>query len=225
MEHGYSPFECLYTENPLSSELDPWIRFPKITRFVSLIESTQVPPYHTIASLAWNERALFAKIRTTSPCIAAVTRPDEPVFHDTAIELFFDPMNNGRDYTELQINAEGRVALLRMDKPYFLGGSFTWLDPRPIRASIELRHPLNTPSSQPVQWSVLLQIPWDTLAVPPPKQNDIWRTNIAIVEWEYEFVGQVPRKRPNAEPTYIAWHPTGMNDLHRPDQWGSMIFR
>ncbi|MCB0826124.1 MAG: carbohydrate-binding family 9-like protein [Armatimonadetes bacterium] len=100
-----------------------WDDVPAITQFFVLASDAE-PSFETDVRLAWSEEGLHFNARLTDPCVTAKIEEDGgPIWQDPAFELFLDPGCMGVEYFEWEINANGAVWGLQMDKPYVAGGS------------------------------------------------------------------------------------------------------
>lgn len=100
-----------------------WDGVPAITRFF-VLASDEEPSFETDVRLAWSEEGLHFNARLIDSCLKAKIEVDGgPIWHDPAFEMFLDPDCKGVDYYEWEINGNGTVWGLQMDRPYVANGT------------------------------------------------------------------------------------------------------
>ncbi|KAL7691001.1 putative Carbohydrate-binding domain, family 9 [Plasmopara halstedii] len=94
----------------------------------------------------------------------------------------------------------------------------------------ENRHDLKPSIATPRPSSTCGETPRSAVTTSRTVSGDIWRVNFLRVQYELETVmnediNQLQyQKVPNKSAEYIAWAPTGVMDIHRPEKWGYVFF-
>jgi len=172
------------------------------------------------AKLAWNDSGLFVLAHLVEADVTArVANGGPEILRDNTFELLVDPDRDGLNYYEVQVNASGVCWELALPKPYSAGGVAD-LDGRVagMASAVNVHGVLNDPSRVDDGWEVSLALPWSGL-IPfhrlrqcPPANGDVWRINMARLQWFDE--GK----------EYWVWSVQGEINLHAPAQWGDLAF-
>jgi len=195
------------------------------------------PQLETRLKMAWDSSFLYiaARLKETH-LFATLTERDTIIFHDPDFEVFVDPDGDSRNYYEFEINALGTEMDLFMPNTYKNGGIYnlTWnLDG--IRSAVKLEGTLNVPSDLDTAWTVEIAIPWNAFkggghSDPAPDAGTIWRINFSRVQWNLEINDNTYQKitdpttgKPVREENWV-WSPTGVINMHIPEQWGYVEF-
>jgi hypothetical protein len=154
------------------------------------------------------------------------------IFQDHALEIFFDPDEDGLNYVEFQINAYEAVWDLIMPKAYRNGGASlsTW-DIKGLKKSVFVNGTLNNPSDTDKYWGIELAFPVRSLAGGRGglTAGSTWRMNFSRVDWQTQIVdGKYVRtktdKGQNMPPVYTTWTSQGAVNLHAPEMFGYVQF-
>ena len=200
--------------------------------FVDILGPQAPAPRHkTRAKMLWDDQNLYVGAELEEPHLwATLTERESVIFHDNDFEVFIDPDADNHDYFEIEINALNTVWDLRLTKPYRDGGKpLTEWDAVGMRTAVHLDGTLNDPTDQDRGWSVVLAIPFSSMApfcaVPcPPRSGDLWRVNFSRVQWLLDVVEGKYVKRPNVPEDNWVWSPQGVVDMHQPETWGYVRF-
>lgn len=196
-----------------------------------------VPRHETRMKMAWDSNFLYIAARLLEPHLfATLTQRDTIIFHDPDFEVFIDPDGDSQNYYEFEINSLGTEMDLFMPKTYKEGGKYniSWnLDG--IRSAVNLEGTLNNPSDIDTAWTIEIAIPWSAFTGeghtdPAPGSGTIWRMNFSRVQWHLEIIHNPYKKvtdpttgKPIREENWV-WSPTGVINMHIPEQWGFVEF-
>lgn len=219
---------------PVDGRIDhgEWLRAPWTEDFVDILGGlARKPRYRTRAKILWDEACLYVGAELEEPNVwATLTEHDSVIFQDNDFEIFIDPDGDNHNYFEIEINALNTEWDLRLPKPYRDGGPALneWEIPG-LRTAVHVRGTLNNPGDTDKGWSVVLAIPWSSMAehgqaTCPPSPGDCWRTNFSRVEWTVDIVDGRTVKRPGLPEDNWVWSPQGVVDMHRPETWGYLRF-
>jgi hypothetical protein len=169
---------------------------------------------HAEARLLWDRKSLYACfICEADKPLATLRRHDAPLYKESVVELFIDPLGLGKAYYELEINPLNASfdALIINDfqkgkgrGPRFQG--FTGWDPAGFVHRSVLARGL---------WIVFVKIDFaDLFLAPclPVKKGDVWRGNLFRIDCE------------KGRTEYCAWSPMGKLDFHCSDRFGAWKF-
>ena len=236
-------YRCLRATAPpvIDGRLDDacWKAVPWTSVFVD-IEGPQRPdpPLRTRAKMCWDSRAFYFAFELEEPHVwATLKQRDAVIFQDNDIELFIDPDGDTHAYYELEVNAFGTEWDLLLIKPYrdHPSPAVTGWDIAGLQTAVHVDGTLNDPSDRDRGWSVEVAIPWPALgegsaAPSPPRAGDLWRVNFSRVEWETVQDGTLTTKacdpttgKPLSEHNWV-WSPQGAIAMHRPEEWGLVLF-
>lgn len=230
------PYEYVCRRAPsivIDGALDDWRGIPWTRRFRDIIGKKDAA-LSTRAALAWDDRYLYVAARMEQPHLAAtLTKHDAVIYHDDDFEIFLDPSGRGRDYFELEINALATVFDLMLSKPYALKGKADHrFDFAGLKKAVALQGSLNDPADRDRGWTVELAIPWDAfLGFSRPRPGDVWRCNMARVEWKKRVEGARyvidvdETKAMWLQPENWSWSPQFEVAMHKPEHWGYLRFR
>ena len=119
---------------------------------------------------------------------------------------------------------------LILKKAYIDGGPAlnAWEIPG-LKTGVQVRGTLNHASDKDSGWSVEIAIPWKVLGEfskqkAPPAEGDGWRVDFSRVEWHIDIRDGRYVKVPGKKEDNWVWSPTGIIDMHRPENWGYVKF-
>lgn len=178
------------------------------------------PVKQTRMKMLWdNENLYIAGMLEEDNVTASLTEHDAIIYHDNDWEVFIDPDQDCRFYFEIELNALNTVMDLLMDRPYREGGKFylPW-DLRGLKTAVQVNGTLNDPSDTDQGWTVEMAIPIASLAVDFQTVEQLldmdWKIGFSRVEW---------LKAGGPEENWV-WNPTGLVDMHQPENWGVLHF-
>jgi len=174
----------------------------------------KAPARHAEARLLWDRKSLYACFLCEADRpLATLRKHDAPLYRESVVELFIDPLGLGKVYYELEINplnvSFDAVILNDFQKgkgrgPRFQG--FTGWDPESLKHRSLKSGGL---------WIVFLKIDFaDLFLAPrlPVKKGDVWRGNFFRIDCE------------KGRTEYCAWSPMGKLDFHCADWFGVWKF-
>ena len=192
------------------------------------------PLYATNVKMLWDDSTLYILAKLQEPHIAAkLTDRDAIIFRDNDFEVFVDPDDDTNNYYEIEINAFGTIMDLLMNKPYKKGGTFdmNW-NASNMKCAIGKIGTINQPNDIDSAWMVEIAIPINTfnknMHQHLPLTQQTWRINFSRVQWEYDIVDGMYKKReengrPMRENNWV-WSAMGIIDMHLPERWGYLVF-
>ncbi len=212
-----------------------WNEVPFTEDFVD-IEGERSVNYQTRVKMLWDNDYLYVYAEMEEEHIwASLKNHDDIIFHDNDFEIFIDPDNDGRNYSEIEVNAYNTTWDLILDKPYRLGGTANdYHELAGLQSAIYIDGTINNPSDIDNYWSVEMAIPMQSVLLSKhagpkhPKNLDIWRINFSRVEWNFEVVdNNYQRKKEKGkllpEMNWV-WSPHGEINMHIPELWGYVQF-
>jgi hypothetical protein len=159
---------------------------------------------------------------------------DDIIYRDHDFEVFIDPMGDGEQYFEIEINAIQTVFDLYLPYPY-RHSSFAlhnW-DFKGIKKAVKIDGSLNNGNDKDKKWCVELAIPFTDLAFgldsAKPNPEKLWRINFSRVEWDTKWENGKYVKltdkdgKPLPEHNWV-WSPPGVISMHMPERYGYLKF-
>ena len=227
------------TESPLiidGKDDDPAWQSAQFTDNFIEIQGEIIPKFDTRVKMLWDEDYFYIyAIMDEEHIWGTLTDHDAIIFHDNDFEVFIDPEGDGRNYSELEINALNTTWDLMLDRPYRLGGKANdFFEFEGLQSAVYINGTLNDPSDVDEYWSVELAIPMESILLAKhtrkkyPSDKDIWRVNFSRVEWNHTIRdAKYERKKVNgrlaAEMNWV-WSPQGEINMHIPELWGHVQF-
>ncbi|HEY4184944.1 MAG TPA: carbohydrate-binding family 9-like protein [Polyangia bacterium] len=180
----------------------------------------------TEAKLLWDDKYLYvAFVNGDSDVWSSLTKRDDNLGTQEAVELLIDADGNGKGYIDLQVAPNGAIfdtylpsyrkyedALDPKKKPY------SWNSK--LRARVNVDGTLNKHDDQDRSWTVELALPLTDVkgldsaaALPklPPSPGDVWRVNM--------FRMDLPQGKAQQS---VGWSPS--SDVHALDKFGELAF-
>jgi hypothetical protein len=194
------------------------------------------PSFNTTVKMMWDSQYLYIGAVLEEPHLwGTLKKQDDIIYRDHDFEVFIDPMGDGEQYFEIEINVLGTIMDLFMNKPYKKGGTFDmeW-NTTGMLSKIIANGTINDNSDIDSGWTVEMAIPFTAISrnnrTASPSTINPWRINFSRVQWTLEPDGKSYRKklnennRPIAEHNWV-WNPTGVIDMHVPVKWGYLYFK
>ena len=219
-------YDAPHTSAPITIDgiLDEpdWEKAPLSEAFADIrgVDFEPKPVKQTHMKMLWdNENLYIAGIIEEDNVTGSLTEHDAIIYHDNDWEVFIDPDQDCRFYFEIELNALNTVMDLLMDRPYRDGGKFflPW-DLRGLRSAVHIDGTLNNPSDTDKGWTVEMAIPIASLCVEFQTPEELvsmdWKVGFSRVEW---------LKEGGPEENWV-WNPTGLVDMHQPENWGVLRF-
>ena len=194
------------------------------------------PAFSTTVKMMWDSQYLYIGAVLEEPHLwGTLKKHDDIIYRDHDFEVFIDPMGDGEQYFEIEINVLGTIMDLFMNKPYKKGGTFDmgW-NTNGMLSKIIANGTINDNSDIDSGWTVEMAIPFTAISrndrTASPSSTNPWRINFSRVQWTLEPDGKSYRKklnenkRPISEHNWV-WNPTGVIDMHVPVKWGYLYFK
>ena len=194
------------------------------------------PTFSTSVKMMWDSQYLYIGAVLEEPHLwGTLKNHDDIIYRDHDFEVFIDPMGDGEQYFEIEINVLGTIMDLFMNKPYKKGGTFDmgW-NTTGIQSKIIANGTINDNTDIDSGWTVEMAIPYTAISrlerAAAPSFNKPWRINFSRVQWTLEPDGKSYRKKLNQHNKPISennwvWNPTGVIDMHVPTKWGYLYFK
>jgi hypothetical protein len=182
----------------------------------------------TEAKLLWDDKFLYVGFENADTDIwSNLTKRDDKLWTQEAVELMIDADGNGKTYIELQVAPNGNVFDTYLPQYRKYEDS---IDPKKqpyswnskVNAKVSLDGTLNKHDDKDKSWTVEMAIPladvkgMDTqAALPklPPTPGDSWRINM--------FRMDVPQGKSQQA---SGWSPPMVGDFHALDRFGDLVF-
>lgn len=175
--------------------------------------------YRTTFRAVWTADALVARFDCddNAPWWTMGERDDE-LWNEEVVEIFVDPLRQGRGYAEVEISPANVVCDLRIAEPWpSLSGDRTW-----DWGGLETRVTRN-PSGH---WTAVVVLPFEGLAglsgevagVPPPAPGDRWRFNVFRIKRPHG------PSDPDRDVIYAAWAVPDGPSFHDPSVFRELVF-
>jgi hypothetical protein len=201
------------------------------------IEGVKTPKYDTKMKMLWNENYLYVYAIMEEPHVwGYLKQRDTVIYYNNDFEIFISPSGTTRNYAEIEINSQGTVWDLLLNKPYRDYGKANnhWNLDR-LKASVQIKGTLNDFRDIDSLWTIEMAIPMDALLElknsprSMPIEGEQWRINFSRVEWDFDIVnGHYQRKkdgRGKFQPEYNwVWSNQNTINMHEPEKWGFVQF-
>ena len=141
-----------------------WADADWTTPFVDLAGRADHPVRHeTRCKLLWDPDNLYIAADLETPDVwSTMTQHDAPLFREDAFEVFVDPDGDGKNYCELELNAQNANWDLKLTKPYADGGKAdSAFELVGMKSAVFIDGTLNDHSDVDRGWSIELAIPLD----------------------------------------------------------------
>lgn len=193
--------------------------------------------------MVWDSQYLYIAGTINTKQIWATHRTrDAIIYQDPDFEIFIDPDADGKNYIELEINANNCVWDLFLTAPYGTPSQTVlhdWNIPG-LKHAVAINGTLNQSADVDTAWTVELAIPWESITghhhLPrrgePPRPGSSMKMNFSCVDWYVKPDSShqsTYRKMTNANGKVLpemnhVWAPTGKINIHMPEKWGEVRF-
>lgn len=209
-----------------------WTKAPWTRDFQDIEGSAKPSPrFRTRAKMLWDDQNFYVAAELEEPHVwGTITNHDAVIFQDPDFEVFIDPDGDRHNYYEFEMNVLNTGWDLLLKKPYIDGGpALNEWDIPGLKTATHVNGSLNNPSDKDRSWTVEIAFPWKVLREfskqkAPPAEGDIWRVDFSRVEWQIEIKDGQYSKVPGTKEDNWVWSPTGIIDMHRPENWGYVKF-
>ena len=225
-------YTCQKTSQPIvidgSADEAAWGQAAAVPLWdVSYISDPQPHTRPTEVRMLWDDDNLYIFFLATDPDVWSVlTERDANLWEDEVVEIFFDPMGEGLDYAEFEVNPLNTVLDLLVTRSPSRKSFFEW-SPQ-LHTATQVGGTVNDHEDTDQYWSMEMAMPWEALITDisdvigdrslPPLDGDVWRFNF----YRYERIRESGRETGNIE--YSAWSPTGEINFHMPERFGVVTF-
>jgi hypothetical protein len=171
----------------------------------------------TTARMLYDDKNLYVAFEMEDKDVwTTLTKPDDKLWTQEAVELFIDADGDGKTYVELQTNPKGALfdsylPAYRQNQNDFTSG---------MKAAVKVDGTVDIRTDADKGWVAEVAIPFDAakgkekeMKNVPPKLGTVWRVNL--------FRLDMPSGRPQQG---SAWSPPLVGDFHALDKFGELIF-
>lgn len=180
--------------------------------------------YETAFRALWDEAGLYVRFdaRDGDPW-STMTKRDEWIWQEEAVEVFLDLDRSGKDYAEVEISPANVICDVRMASAWpDKESDYSW-DLEGIESRVRLRRDAG---GRTTGWTAAAFFPWGGFrSLPsargvalPPRPGDRWRFNVFRIERPHG------RKEPEKDGVFAAWSPTGQPSFHVPAAFRDFVF-
>ncbi len=200
------------------------------------IEGIITPKYLTNIKMLWDENYYYILAEIKEPHVwGDITERDAVIFYNNDFEVFIDPDGDTHNYYELEINALNTAWDLFINKPYRERGNVVlndW-DYTGLKSAISIDGTLNNPNDIDKSWTLEIAIPFKDLRTAYRKDNvprdKFWRVNFSRVNWDYDLTKEKYSRKKGEDGKFLheynwVWSPTGVINMHLPENWGYVYF-
>ncbi len=173
-------------------------------------------PYRTTFRALWSEAGLHLRFDSEddSPWFTMTSR-DDPLWEEEVVEIFLDPLGDGR-YIEVELNPANVVCDLRR-----LGPGETASDPiGPMDRGFSVTGIETTVETNEDGWTGFLMLPWAGLDLPgAPEPGSSFRFNV------FRIKRPGGPEAPAQDAVFAAWSPTGSPSFHVPEAFRPLVLK
>jgi len=204
-----------------------WKTAPYLGAFVDTMTGTPAAAsVKTDAKMLWDDQNLYIAFENTDPDVwSTLTKRDDKLWTQEAVEVMIDADGNGKSYIELQVAPNNNVFDTYL--PEYRKYEDT-LDPKrkpydwnsKVKTAVKVDGTLNKRNDQDKGWTVEIALPLadaNGLATPPiktpPALGDTWKVNL--------FRLDAPEGKAQIA---VGWSPPMIGDFHRLDRFGQIVF-
>ena len=202
----------------LDGKLDEaaWKDAPSSGEFVRAMDGMKADQ-KTTAKVLWDDKNLYVAFEMEDKDVwSNLTKPDDKLWTQEAVEMFIDADGDGKTYVELQTNPRG--AVFDSYLPAYRQNQNEWQSG--MKVAIKVDGTLDVRTDVDKGWVAELAIPLSAakgkekeMKNVPPVVGTMWRVNF--------FRLDMPSGRPQQG---TAWSPPLVGDFHALDKFGELIF-
>jgi hypothetical protein len=202
-----------------------WKAAPSTGPFVDTMTGNPAP-MATEAKLLWDSQNLYVAFENADTDVwSTLTKRDDKLWTQEAVEVMIDANGDGKGYIELQVAPNGTIfdTYLPTYRKYEDSidpkrKPFDWNSK--LKAAVKVDGTLNKREDQDKSWTVEMALPLadaNGLDKPgvkvPPAVGDMWRMNMYRMDSPKDK-GQLA----------AAWSPPLVGDFHKLDRFGEIVF-
>ena len=175
------------------------------------------PEDRTIAALIYDEKYLYIGFKVTDSDIhSSFKNRDDTIWKQDAVEVYLDPLQDGRDYIELQVSPANKVfdALFSSHRTPDWPKADKYNIPG-LKTAVRLHGTLNNSKDVDVGWDVEIAVPWKALKGIkdfPPKNGTRMTINFFRINYNKDRIAGA-----------FAFSPTN-GDFHNLKKAGEAVF-
>lgn len=216
-----------------------WNDIPWTSDFVDIEgDKRPTPNLQTRAKMAYDDDGMYFAAKLEEPHVwATLAQHDTVIYFDNDFEIFLNPTNDTHNYLEYEINAFGTDWDLYISKPYRDNPQvLDYFEFVGKKTAVYVDGSINSPTDEDNYWSVEVFFPWRSIYNqtsrndnPMPKAGQQIRVNFSRVQWTTDVVDgkyvkvPMPGEDKIRENNWV-WAPTGVINIHLPEQWGYVQF-
>lgn len=202
-----------------------WKTAPSTGAFVNTVTGEAAEP-KTEAKLLWDDQFLYVAFENVDKDVwTELSKRDDKLWTQEAVELMIDANGDGKGYIELQVAPNGNVFDTYLPTVRKYEDS---LDPKrkqydwtsKLKAAVKVDGTLNKRDDEDKGWTVEMALPLtdvnglESAGVKiPPALGDVWRMNM--------FRLDQPKDKPQAA---VGWSAPLVSDFHKLDRFGELVF-
>jgi len=213
---------------------ESWKKAKSTEAFID-IEGVKTPKYKTTLKMLWDQSYVYFLAQMEEPHVwGNLKQRDTIVYYNNDFEIFIDPDGDTHNYYEFEVNVLNTLWDLFLTKPYREGSPVlnNW-DAKGLKSEVNIKGTLNDPTDIDEGWSLEVAIPFEVFKtsyydknIP---ENTFWKVNFSRVHWDFQLEQNRYQRKKNKqggfEPEYNwVWSPTGVVNMHRPEDWGYVYF-
>jgi len=205
-----------------------WAEAPSTGAFVNTMNGAP-SDLLTSAKMLWDDKNLYVGFDIADADVwSSLTKRDDKLWTQEAVELMIDANGDGKGYIELQIAPNGTLFDTYLPQYRKYEDSidpkrkpFSW-DSK-MTAKVTVDGTLNKHDDKDRSWTVELALPLEDVkgleteaATPklPPSVGDVWRANMFRLDMPQGTTRQQA----------VAWSPPLVGDFHVLDKFGELVF-
>jgi len=180
----------------------------------------------TEAKVLWDDKNIYIGFENVDSDVwSDLTKRDDKLWTEEAVEVMIDADHNGKTYVELQVAPNGTIfdTYLPTYRKYEdsidpKAKIYSWSSK--LKAAVKVDGTLNKRDDQDKGWTVEMALPLadaNGLDKPgvkmPPSIGDMWRVNM--------FRLDSPKGKPQVA---VAWSAPMVGDFHKLDRFGELVF-
>jgi hypothetical protein len=175
------------------------------------------PDQKTTAKLVYDDKNLYVAFEIEDKDVwSTLTKADDKLWTQEAVEMFIDADGDGKTYVELQTNPKG--AIFDSYLPAYRQNQNDWQSGMKVGVKVDGTVDVRTDVDK--GWTVEMQIPLEAakgkekeMKNVPPKLGTMWRVNF--------FRLDMPAGKPQQG---SSWSPPLVGDFHALDKFGELYF-
>jgi len=199
-----------------------WGRARAITGFRDVFQPERAVIYPTAAKMMWDDKYLYVAFECMDEDIwAEMSKRDDPIYCEQAVEVFIDPEGQGQRYFEIDVSPANVVVDLMLLKGSYSGRSAinARYNVKGLLTAAKVYGTLDNRSDKDEKWTVEMAIPWSEFrgrkVNVPPRDGDSWRVQLFRIDRPAPFP---------AENQHLCWSKSP-GVFHQPKNFGVVIFR